>query len=128
MTAVSATERKHAAEIAAIIEIIDCSKPTIVVGDFNSTSEFNAPRRLKELGFVDAYASVHDDADEHATWHWPTRLVTISLRIDYIFHTPHFVTSEARIIRRKGSDHSLVVAELRRGEPLYGLPSQQGAP
>jgi endonuclease/exonuclease/phosphatase (EEP) superfamily protein YafD len=118
MAAFSATEKRHAAEIGAIVEVIDGRKPTIVVGDFNSPPGFGAPRRLKELGLIDAYASVHEDADAHATWHWRTRLTTIALRIDFIFHTSHFVTTEASIIRREGSDHSLVVAELKRGEQL----------
>jgi endonuclease/exonuclease/phosphatase (EEP) superfamily protein YafD len=114
MAALSATEKTHAAEIATIVAAIDSSRPTIVLGDFNSTSQLHAPQQLKDLGLTDAYASVHDDPDRQATWHWPTRLLTIALRIDYIFHTRHFVTTESSIIRRKGSDHSLVVAELRR--------------
>jgi endonuclease/exonuclease/phosphatase family metal-dependent hydrolase len=113
MAALSSTEEIHRAEIAAIAEVIDPQRPTIIAGDFNSLSTFNAPRKLVELGFVDAYASVHEDADNHATWHWPTRQLPLALRIDYIFHTRHFVTSEATIIRREGSDHTLVVAELK---------------
>ncbi|TWU39390.1 endonuclease/exonuclease/phosphatase family protein [Novipirellula artificiosorum] len=114
MTAVSATEQIHSSEVTAIIQSLDIKKPTIVIGDFNSLSSFNAPNRLVELGFIDSFASVITDADTHPTWHWPTRPLPLALRIDYIFHTPHFETIKSEIIKRDGSDHSLVVSELRR--------------
>ncbi|MEM8671795.1 MAG: endonuclease/exonuclease/phosphatase family protein [Planctomycetota bacterium] len=117
MTALSETEERHEIEIDAIIDHIDRQRPTIVVGDFNSISTFTAPKRLADIGFVDAYASVCDDADPHPTWTWPTRPLPLALRIDYIFHSPHFTTIESGIIRKDGSDHSLVYAELKRGEP-----------
>ena len=116
MAALSTTEETHAAEIASIVEAIDSQRRTIIVGDFNSMSIFNAPKKLVELGFVDAYASIHEEADNHATWHWPTRALPLALRIDYIFHTRHFVATEATVIRREGSDHSLLVAELKFAE------------
>ncbi|MCS7468296.1 endonuclease/exonuclease/phosphatase family protein [Stieleria sp. ICT_E10.1] len=117
MAALSVTEDKHAIEIDVIVNAIDDQVPTIVAGDFNSISSFHAPKRLGELGLIDAYASVHDDADTHPTWNWPTRPLPLALRIDYIFHTPHFTAVESEIVRRGGSDHSLVVAELKYGEP-----------
>jgi endonuclease/exonuclease/phosphatase (EEP) superfamily protein YafD len=67
LEAISNTEERHALEIATIAKAIDPQQPTIVVGDFNSISTFQAPRRLVELGFIDAYASVHEDADTHHT-------------------------------------------------------------
>jgi endonuclease/exonuclease/phosphatase family metal-dependent hydrolase len=85
-----------------------------VLGDFNSISTFVAPATLTKAGLIDSFAKAHpDDADAHATWRWPTRPLPIALRIDYIFHTPHFTTTASEIIRREGSDHSLVVSELR---------------
>ncbi|WP_372715576.1 endonuclease/exonuclease/phosphatase family protein [Novipirellula sp.] len=117
MTALSTTEDKHAVEMNAIVDAIDFQRPTIVVGDFNSISTFHAPKRLAELGLIDAYASIHDDADAHPTWHWPTQPLPLALRIDYIFHTPHFTATDAMIIRRNGSDHSWVVATLKFGSP-----------
>jgi endonuclease/exonuclease/phosphatase (EEP) superfamily protein YafD len=116
LAAISRTEVRHEREIAAVGDTIDCQHPTIVVGDFNSISMFKAPRRLCELGMIDAFASVRDDADAHPTWTFPTRPFPLSLRIDYIFHTRHLTTTESEIIRREGSDHSLVVAELKWGE------------
>ena len=113
MNAILSTERKHALEIAAIAKTIDPSTPTIILGDFNSLSAFSAPRHLAELGFVDSYGSIYEDAEEHPTWRWPTRPVPLSLRIDFIFHTGHFKTVESTIIQRAGSDHSLVVSVLK---------------
>ena len=91
---------------------IDLDQPTIVVGDFNSLSNFCAPRRLVQLGFQDAFASMHKSADEHATWHWPTSPVPLAFRIDYIFHSSHLMTTKSEIVRRDGSDHYLVFADL----------------
>ena len=116
MTAISATEEVHASEIAAIVAAIDPQKPTIVLGDFNSISTFAAPKRLVELGMIDAFGSLHDDADAHPTWSWPTRPIPVKLRIDYIFHTHHFTTTKAEVLRRDGSDHALLYAVLKSGE------------
>lgn len=117
MDALAATETKHVSEIAAVLKTIDPARPTIIAGDFNSVSTHLAPQRLHELGYTDAFASVHENADAHPTWYWPTRPLPLALRIDYIFHSPHFSTIESRVIRREGSDHSLVIAKLKRAEP-----------
>jgi endonuclease/exonuclease/phosphatase family metal-dependent hydrolase len=112
LTALSDAETKHESEIAAIAKMLDTTRPTIVLGDFNSISTFVAPRTLTKMGLVDSFAAANLDADSHPTWTWPTRPLPISLRIDYIFHTKHFSTGESSIIRRDGSDHALVVSEL----------------
>lgn len=115
MTALSDAENKHEAEIAAIANVLDPTRPTIVLGDFNSISTFIAPRTLTKMGLVDSFAIANVDGDAQPTWAWPTRPLPISLRIDYIFHTNHFSTNESSIIRRDGSDHALVVSELSLG-------------
>lgn len=114
MDALARTEEEHSTEIEAIIRTIKEGQPTIIAGDLNSLSTFRAPKRLAELGFVDAFASANENADAHPTWRWPTRPLPLALRIDYIFHSPHFRTSNSEVIRRDGSDHYLVVAELKR--------------
>lgn len=116
MAALSSTEQIHSKETDIIVKAIDASQPTIVVGDFNSPSEFHAPKRLMQIGLVDSFASVNADADAHPTWHWPTKPLPLALRIDYIFCTRHFHTVESKVIRREGSDHYLVVSELTRGK------------
>lgn len=114
MSSLAVTEDKHASEIAAIVKSFDRERPIVVAGDFNSVSSFRAPKLLTEIGFIDAFAASHENPDTQPTWHWPTRPLSLALRIDYIFHSEHLVTTESQIIRRDGSDHSLVVAELRR--------------
>jgi len=114
--ALSTTEDVHAAEIEAVVKIVNADQPTILLGDFISVSTFKAPQRLVQLGFVDSFASVTADADTHPPWSWPTRPLPLSLRIDYIFHTRHFRTTKSEIIRRDGSDHYLLVSELKLGE------------
>jgi endonuclease/exonuclease/phosphatase family metal-dependent hydrolase len=113
MNALADFEERHAKEIEAILAAIDPEKPTIIAGDFNSVSTFKAPQRLLEKGFIDSFASMHDDADHHATWKWPTRPLPLALRIDYLFHTPHFETTASEILRDGGSDHYPLVSELK---------------
>ena len=116
MKVVSATETIHATEIAEILKVIDGTKPAIVAGDFNSLSTFVAPAALTDSGFIDSYAAVHEKADTHPTWQWPTRPIPLRLRIDYVFHSKHFHTIDSAIIRRDGSDHSLVVTTFEFAE------------
>jgi endonuclease/exonuclease/phosphatase (EEP) superfamily protein YafD len=116
MKAGIATETVHAAEIAAILNVAKGDKPAIVAGDFNSLSTFSAPVALIDSGFTDSYASVHENADTHPTWQWPTRQMPLRLRIDYIFHSKHFRTIDSAIVRREGSDHSLVVTTVEIAE------------
>ena len=106
------TEQTHAAEMRHATRRLDASLPTIVAGDFNSLSSFAAPKHLEELKFIDSLASVVKEADKSTTWRWPTRPVPLRLRIDYIFHSPHFKTQTAKVVDVTGSDHHLVVCEL----------------
>lgn len=109
--ALASTEKTHAVEIDAILERVDSKRPTIILGDFNSLSSFVAPKRLKEKGFKDAFAVLNSKPDSHPTWTWPTKPIPISLRIDYIFHSNHFTAKKSEVVRRAGSDHSLLFAE-----------------
>lgn len=116
MKVVAATETIHATEIAEILNVVDGSNPAIVAGDFNSLSTFAAPTALMDVGFIDSYGAVHEKADTHPTWQWPTRPIPLRLRIDYIFHSKHFRPLNSAIIRREGSDHSLVVTTFEFAE------------
>lgn len=113
LAAISKTEAQHSSEIEAILNSVDPESPTVICGDFNSLSTFKAPSCLIEHGFIDSFASLHDNADQHITWHWPSRPIPLRFRIDYIFHSKHFQTVESAVIEKKGSDHFMVVSELR---------------
>jgi endonuclease/exonuclease/phosphatase family metal-dependent hydrolase len=117
-SAFTAMEDIHRKEITHIYENVRLDVPTLIVGDFNSTSSFRATRFLTRNGFVDSFAQIHADADAHPTWHWPLKHGEWALRIDYIFHSRHFTTTESTVMPSEGSDHYLVSASLslKQGE------------
>ena len=106
-------EAIRAKEIAYVQEKISTKLPVIVCGDFNSTSSMSAPKFLTAKGFTDSFAAVTDKPDEQPTWHWPVGPLELRLRIDYIFHSPHFQTRESRILVSAASDHYLLVSKLK---------------
>ncbi|MEZ6060208.1 MAG: endonuclease/exonuclease/phosphatase family protein [Planctomycetaceae bacterium] len=109
----TAVEAEHAKEIEVIAGVIDPGAPTVVCGDFNSISTLSAPSRLRELGLTDSFSAVTENADAHPTWRWPVGRTHIQFRIDYVFCTDHFESLSSRIVPTTGSDHSLLVTELR---------------
>lgn len=110
--AVRDMEATHALEMEELFKNVNPSSPTLVMGDFNSLSEQTAPTFLRERGFIDSFASVTPYPDVYKTIHFRWRGVELGMRIDFLFHTPHFTTKESRVIRKGGSDHSLVVSAL----------------
>ncbi|MEQ9408202.1 MAG: endonuclease/exonuclease/phosphatase family protein [Fuerstiella sp.] len=116
MASVAATEACHQNEIARIIQSLPDDMPVLVVGDFNSMSTFCAPQAMASAGYMDSFASVHDKPDAHPTWHWPTRPIPLRMRVDYIFHSVEFQTLTSQVIAPTGSDHSLLVSELKISE------------
>lgn len=112
LSALGEMEQTHEKEIACVYENLRRDMPTIIAGDFNSLSDFRAPTFLKQRRFVDSFAAVHDHPNSQATWHWPLKSGELSLRIDFVFHSPHFHTVDSRILQSRGSDHYLVVSTL----------------
>lgn len=112
LRAYAAMEQTHRREIEYVCENLLPDVPTLVAGDFNSTSSFLAPTFLIGKGFVDSFAAVTKNPDSHCTWHWLIGQAELSLRIDYIFHTRHARTLESRILKSDASDHHLVVSRL----------------
>lgn len=108
-------EETREEEAAEILKLVGDDVPTVVAGDFNSCSNFKAPTLLAEHGLVDSFAAVHDAPDFHPTWHWPTKYADLTLRIDYIFHTPSIRTLDSQVIKTDGSDHYLLVSRLEIG-------------
>lgn len=112
LAALAAMEDVHHLEAEALSELFDSATPTIIAGDLNSTSTQTVPKRLRDLGFVDALHATIDNADQHQTWRWPVRGREVGFRIDYVFHSPHFVPIEGEIMHSQASDHHLVFADL----------------
>lgn len=119
MSGFQEAETLHAREIARIYERLSpglTNQPTLVLGDFNSFSFFTAPAFLASHGFVDSFASVTTNADQHGTWEVRRGDTRWQFRLDYIFHTPDLATVESRILSSAASDHQPVVSRLRRRE------------
>lgn len=113
MSAFVAAEQTHAKEIAHIFERLQPDLPTIIAGDLNSLSAFQAPSFLRKKGLVDSFAQVHDHPDSQPTWHWRLRNREWSFRLDYVFHSKHLETTESAVIRSRASDHYLLTSVLR---------------
>ena len=106
-------ERIHEDEIDRIHGKLISNIPTVILGDVNSLSVFEASIYLKAKGFTDSFASVCEDADRHRTWEWQTQCGKVSASIDYIFHDAPFETQSSRIIKNESSDRSFLVSDLR---------------
>lgn len=106
------SEKVREKEIAYFAKRLAPKGPVIVLGDFNTTSQMAAPKRLSSRGFIDSFASVTENSDRHATWRLQQPGMELGLRIDYIFHTADVRTVGSRVIPSKASDHDLVVSKL----------------
>jgi endonuclease/exonuclease/phosphatase family metal-dependent hydrolase len=122
LSAFAAMEQTHSQEIRHILESVEPDVPTVIAGDFNSLSEFQAPSFLRKKGFVDSFAQIHDNPDSQPTWRWRLRSGEWSLRLDYIFHSQHLKTTESIVIRCSASDHYLVTSVL---QPSEGVGKQE---
>lgn len=112
MTSFITNEGIRRAEIAGILAALDPTTPSIVAGDFNTLPSLGVVDDLLQHHFVDAQA--RDTAHSNdPTWRWVWRGTPLQLRIDYVFHSPHFQTEDVQVLTRGPSDHYPVVATLR---------------
>jgi endonuclease/exonuclease/phosphatase family metal-dependent hydrolase len=113
LSAIGSAEKIHSAEIEAVLKYVKKELPAIIAGDFNSVASFEGPRTLLANGFLDSFAEVNDNPESLPTWHWLTKNGELALRIDYIFHSKHFLAVEANVIKSEASDHYLVFIRLK---------------
>lgn len=123
-------DEEHVGELRGMLDGLDLKIPTAIVGDFNGISKSQASLVLQQAGFSDSFASANKTPDQIPTWdlnrmlaieagQHPKQLtdaanyVPVGLRLDFIYHCDNFETTTSEVIRRKGSDHDLVVSELR---------------
>lgn len=118
------TEVAHRREIELINEQMVGDMRTVILGDFNSLSNFAAPTFLRERGFTDSFAAVNDNPDQHPTWQWPLGSEKLSFRIDYIFHDSSFESVSSRVIRKDASDHHLLLSQLRLKAAVKTTPQE----
>lgn len=81
----------------------------LALGDFNSTEAEPLYRSIRHE-WVDAFRDLH--LDYGATWPHVKHRPPFA-RIDYVFTKGRIRASEAQVIRRSGSDHLPIAAELR---------------
>ena len=87
--------------------------PTIILGDFNSSSCQFAARHLQGLAYTDSFAAVTKEPDKQPSWGWAYKGVKLQYRIDYVFHSSHFKTLKSAIHAKGPSDHYPVVSTLK---------------
>jgi len=105
------TESVRAKEIAYVHGKLPRKVPVILAGDLNSSPGWEAPRFLKNKGFIDSLASARADHASVVTWKW-ARGDRAALRLDYLFHTKEIRTVSSKVLTSEASDHSLVVSEM----------------
>lgn len=111
------SEAVRSGEIVDIMSKLSKKLPVLIIGDLNSLSCMFVPQFLKKRGFVDAFASVTPNADNHITWRWKYKGVHWKYRLDYIFHQKQMQTVTSKVIKSKGSDHYLVTAAITWKKP-----------
>lgn len=103
----ASARREQARDVLQYIRGMD--GPVILAGDFNTPPAGE---------FYDKVTSPLRDAFMGAGWGWgftyPSKLPL--LRIDYVFHTPHWKAVACRVGDRPGSDHRPLFAELELAE------------
>ncbi len=106
------TKSDRLAEIEAYAKTIDRALPALVVGDFNEGDGGSAIEYLERMNMRSALPPF---APSVPTWHWPTRVGEIHLRLDHILYDERaFSAIDARVVEGGHSDHYPVIARLTR--------------
>jgi endonuclease/exonuclease/phosphatase (EEP) superfamily protein YafD len=91
--------------------------PLVLAGDFNSSQDHAAFRRILDAGLSDAAALAGHDR----TPSWPARLTpTFGTQIDHVLLSRDFSASSARFLRLAGTDHRALLVDVtlhQRGRP-----------
>jgi endonuclease/exonuclease/phosphatase (EEP) superfamily protein YafD len=102
-------------DIAMLLERVDISTPTLLLGDFNVIARSAIYARIRDAGFIDTFAaSGRGPGFTYPRRHMKARIPLLPLiRIDYIWATPHFEPIHSMVWPGLGSDHQPVLSELR---------------
>ena len=96
-----------AEDVRRIAEIASEGPPTIVMGDFNSTDQSHAYHAMESAGLKDVFRAVQGTFGP--TFPVPLRYLYLPIppivRIDFHWHTSHFVALESRVGPDASSDH-----------------------
>lgn len=105
----------HRTEIREAWSKIDATLPLVVAGDMNEADRGVASRWLTETRGMTNALGRHAPKDQ--TWQLDVGFTILASRLDHIFHSDHFRSTSARVIRRGRSDHYPVVATLAWADP-----------
>lgn len=96
-----------AEDIRRIAEIASEGPPTIVMGDFNSTDQTHAYHAMESAGLKDTFRAVQGTFGPTfpVAWRYLYLPIPPIVRIDFHFHTEHFVPVESRVGPDASSDH-----------------------
>lgn len=86
-------------EFESIVAEFPPITPTIILGDFNVTDQADNYRMLADTGFIDTFRKVGQGFGSTYPAAFPT------VRIDYIWVSPHFTVMESNVLSETGSDH-----------------------
>ncbi|WP_405949342.1 endonuclease/exonuclease/phosphatase family protein [Streptomyces prunicolor] len=87
----------------------DATTPTILAGDFNSSQDHAAFRRILDTGVRDAARM----AGHPRTPSWPERLApTFGTQIDHVLLSPDFTANSARFLDLADTDHRALLVDV----------------
>jgi endonuclease/exonuclease/phosphatase family metal-dependent hydrolase len=95
------------AQITEYYAAIDPALPTLIVGDFNETSDGRAVKFLAGKGLRSALPEFKPG---EPTWRWKTSLGPITSQLDHIAYNDRLEPLGVEVLARGNSDHLPVVA------------------
>lgn len=98
----------HHEQIEGILTEWGGVEPAILVGDFNARPGWRQLEELLAAGWIDSWAEAGSGEG------FTSNAANPQHRIDYVFHTPDLVASDAGVIQSRASDHFPVVVDIQR--------------
>lgn len=105
----------HLEQLSAILESWAGREPAVLLGDMNAQPGSAEMAYLLDQGFRDAWEAGRGPG-------FTAPAIAPTWRLDWIFHTPDLVASEAAVLANQASDHFPVVVSLQACEPLSCSP------
>lgn len=99
----------HREQIDEIMAAWGGVEPAVLVGDFNARPDWQQIADVLDVGWVDSWLEAGDGDG------FTARSNRLRHRIDYVFHTPGLVATDAFTIQSLASDHLLVAVDLELG-------------
>lgn len=96
----------HHAQIATILQTWGGAEPAVMVGDFNARPGWAQVEEIVEAGWIDSWSETGVGDGFTARSNDPR------YRIDYVFHTPDLMATDAGVLITQASDHLPLVVDL----------------